>query len=173
MALTAANLLDTLTVATNGIFNNAGLGITLAANKNFSVQNSAILNLTGTSTMVAVSGTGTKTFGATSTVNYGGANQVVALEIYGHLQLSVGGTKTPPAGTNTVVGNFTVTAGVTYAGNTNNTNVSIGGNLTNSGTFNVGTGTYTFNGTGVQTLTGVPSSPTLAIANTGIAAGAG
>jgi hypothetical protein len=167
VALSSANTLDTLTVATNGIFNNAGFAITLAANKNFSVQNGATFNLTGTSTMAAVSGSGTKTFGATSTVNYAGTNQNVTAETYGHLTLSGSGTKTPAAGTTTVAGDFTLSSGVTYAGTTNNPSVQFAGNFSNSGTFTSGTGTYTFNGGGAQSLTGATTFTSLTMNNTG------
>src|SRR5205807_1431191 len=83
---------------------------------------------------------------ATTTVNYYGSSQTVSAETYGHLTLSGSGTKTPAAGTITVAGDFTLATGVTYAGTTNNPAVNLAGNFSNSGTFNSGTGTFTFNG---------------------------
>ncbi|HSZ87457.1 MAG TPA: hypothetical protein VK787_15595 [Puia sp.] len=72
---TATNISGNLSVQ-SGIFNNGGFAMTLA------------------STMAAVSGGGTKTFGATSTVNYGGTNQAVTADSYGNLSLSGSGNKT-------------------------------------------------------------------------------
>ncbi len=142
VALTPANLLDNLTVQ-SGTFRNGGFAITLAANKNFIVQNGAMFILTGTSTMAGVSGTGTKTFGATSAADYSGVNQAVTRETYGHLLMSGSGTKTPAAGTTGVVGNFSLAGGVTFAGPTNNPVYQFQGNFSNSGTFNSGTGVHT------------------------------
>lgn len=103
--------------------------------------------------------TGTLTASANgNTVNYTGAAQTIKLPsagTYWHLGLSGSNTKTPVAGTYTISGNFTLGAGVTYAGNTNNPVVNLAGNFTNNGTFNSGTGLFTFNGTtGAQALTG-------------------
>jgi hypothetical protein len=106
-AITATNVTRDLSVQ-SGILNNGGFAITLANNRNFSVSNGATFNLSGTSTMVTVSGTGTKTFGATSTVDYNGTNQTVTAQAYGNLILSGSGTKTMPAGPTTVAGNFTL-----------------------------------------------------------------
>jgi MSHA biogenesis protein MshQ len=165
IALTATRILGNLTVAANGILNNGGLAITLAAARNFAVQANGRFNLTGTSTMVAVSGGGTKTFNATSTVNYGGANQAATAETYGNLIMSGTGTKTPAAGTTTIAGNFTLGAGVTYAGTTNNPVVNLAGDFSNSGTFNSGTGVFSFNGTAAQTLTGATTFTNLTMNN--------
>ncbi|MEI7456711.1 MAG: LamG domain-containing protein [Nitrosomonadales bacterium] len=49
-------------------------------------------------------------------------------------------------------GNLTVSAGGTFTGAGYAPNVNIKGNLTNSGTFDPGQGTWTFNGTTVQTI---------------------
>ena len=84
----------------SGIFNNGGFAITLASTKQFSVSNGATFNLSGTSSMVTVSRTGSsKTFGATSTVNYAGTTQTVSTENYGNLALSGSGNKTISNGT--------------------------------------------------------------------------
>ena len=114
----------------------------------------------------------TRTLAATSTVNYYGSSQTVSAETYGHLTLSGSGTKTPAAGTITVAGDFTLATGVTYAGTTNNPVVNLAGNFSNSGTFNSGTGTFTFNGTGAQTLTGATTFANLKMNNsTGLTIG--
>ncbi len=162
--LTSTNLLGGIDVQ-SGILNNGTFAITLPAGQNFQVQNGATFNLTGTSTMAGVSGGGTKTFGATSTVNYAGASQAVTAETYGNLILSGSGTKTPAAGTTIVAGDFTLSGGVTYAGTTNNPVYQFRGNFSNSGTFNSGTGLYTFNGTSVQSLTGATTFTNLTLNN--------
>src|SRR5581483_595160 len=115
---------------------------------------------TGTSTMVTVSGGGTKTFDPTSTVNYRGANQAVTAETYGNLSLTGSGTKTIAAGTTTVAGDLTLASGVTYSG-ANNPTVNLAGDLSDSGTFTSGTGTFTFNGTSAQNVTGTSSNTTI------------
>ena len=98
--ITGTNLTGNLSVQ-SGTFANGGFAITLASAKNFSVANGATFDLTGASIMVAVSG-GTKTFGASSTVDYAGTTQSVSAETYGNLSVSGSGIKTVAG--NTVVG---------------------------------------------------------------------
>jgi hypothetical protein len=58
----------------SGTLSNGGFAISLANGKTFEVANGATFRLTGTSGMVtAASGSITKTFGATSTVDYAGS----------------------------------------------------------------------------------------------------
>ena len=115
-------------------------------------------------------------FNPTSTVDYYGTSQTVTAETYGHLNLSTSGTKTMPATPMTTQGNFTMsgTASATAAANlTVNGNFTLGpgttfgaassshivrGNFSNSGTFTAGTSTFTFNGTGTQTIGGSNST---------------
>jgi len=109
--------------------------------------------------------TATLTPGTTSTVNFNrSGNQTVPIGVssvaYANLTLSGSGTKTPTAGTGSLAGNFTLSSGVTWAGNSNNPVINIAGNFTNNGTFNSGTGTYTFNGSAGQTITGTASGTT-------------
>jgi VCBS repeat-containing protein len=80
----------------SGELSNGGHAITLAANKSLVVHDDATLTLIGTTTLPVVSGTGTHTLGAESTVRYGGGNQVVAHADYGHLVLGGSGTKSMP-----------------------------------------------------------------------------
>jgi hypothetical protein len=77
----------------------------------------------------------THTLGATSTVEYGGSNQSVSAESYGHLTFSGSGTKTFASGTTYIAGDFTVSAGTANA-------------TTNSTTIN-------YNGSGAQTVAGI------------------
>ncbi|MFL6650456.1 MAG: DUF6701 domain-containing protein [Sulfurifustaceae bacterium] len=157
------NVLGNIVVQT-GVFNDAGFSIQGAAGKTFSVANGATFNITNASGMVT--GFSTRSFGATSTVNYAlNGNQPVSAETYGHLSLSGGGTKTPAAGTTTIQGNFSLAAGVTYAGTTNNPTVNLAGSFLNGGTFNSGTGVFTFDGTTAQTLTGATTFSRMALNN--------
>ncbi|MDP2366427.1 MAG: hypothetical protein Q8M94_21960, partial [Ignavibacteria bacterium] len=95
-AITGVNVIGNLQVQT-GILNNGGFAINLANNRSFSVSNDATFNLFSTSGMVTVLGTGTKTFGSNSIVDYAGSSQTVSNESYGGLMLSGSGTKTLPA----------------------------------------------------------------------------
>lgn len=161
-AVTATNVLGNVRVQ-SGTLNNGGFAMVGGAGDTFEVANGARFNLSGTSAMATVF---TKSFGATSTVNYQGGVQDVSVETYGHLILNGGSTKTPLGGTITVAGDFTLGAGTIYAGNTNNTVVNLAGNFSNSGTFNSGTGLFTFNGTAAQGITGVTTFTNLTDSNT-------
>ena len=140
------------------------------------VSNGAFLKIGGTNSFPA--GYAVHTFQPTSTVDYYGTNQTVTAETYGHLNLSTSGTKTMPATPMTIQGNFTMsgTASATAAASlTVNGNFTLGpgttfgggasafshivrGNFSNSGTFTAGTSTFTFNGTGIQTIGGSNST---------------
>lgn len=163
---------------TSGIFDLSTFTINRsAAGGTITVSNSTTLKIGGTNTFPT--NYTTHTLGATSTVEYGGANQTVTAESYGHLTLSGSGTKTMPGSAMTIAGNFSMagTASAT-AGNalTVNGDVSIGasgtptfnastfthnvkGNWTFSGgTFTASTGTINFNGTSAQTIGGTVST---------------
>ncbi len=143
VTLTAASTITSLTVQNGGTLN---------------------LNLTGNA-MPTVSGT--KTFDTTSTVNYNFAgNQNISPETYGNLSVSTSGTKTPLAGTFNIVGNFVINTGPTWAGNTNNPVMNIGGNITRTGTYTSGTGMHTFNGAGTQTISAGITITNVTISNT-------
>jgi hypothetical protein len=132
-----------------GIFNNGGFAIAGATGKTFEVANGATFNITGTSAMVT--GFTTKTFGATSTVNYGGTTQTVSGETYGHLTISGSGTKTMGA-SSTVEGTLTLTAGTFTLG---------AYTLTLNSLVSVGSGTMTGGCTSNITIGGVGESTTL------------
>ena len=138
------------------------------------VANGATLKIGGTNSFPA--NYLTHTLGATSTVEYNGTAQTVTAESYGHLTLSGSGTKTMPGSAMTIAGNFTMagTASATAAqALTVNGNFTVGssttfgaasyghavkGNFSNSGTFNAGSSTFTFNGTSGQTIGGTNST---------------
>jgi MSHA biogenesis protein MshQ len=171
-ALTTTNLLSDLSVQ-SGTLHSGGFTIAGAAAAQFSVSDGATFSTTTAGANAMVSGFGSKTFEAASTVAYAGANQTVTAETYGNLGLSGSATKTPVAGTTIVAGNFALASGVTFAGTTNNPNYQFAGNFANSGTFNSGTGTYTFNGAGAQGFTGATTFTNLTLNNSGSAAGTG
>jgi hypothetical protein len=129
-AINGTNVNRTINVQ-SGIFNNGGFAITVGNNYSFNVSNGATFNLSGTSTMVTVSGGGTKTFGATSIVDYNGTNQTVTAQAYGNLILSGSGTKTMPGGATTVAGNFTLSGSAVA---TPAASVAVAGATTISGT---------------------------------------
>ena len=180
-AITGTQVTGNLSVQ-SGTFNNGGFAITLASAKNFSVATDATFNLNGTSTMVTVSGGGTKNFAATSTVDYAGTSQTVTAEAYGNLTLSGSGTKTMPASTISIAGNFTLadgssvnatagaaintlgdfTLGANTTFNAGTFTHSVGGDWINNGaTFNPGTGVIVLNGTnGFQNLWGTSDNTT-------------
>jgi len=87
-------------------------------------------------------------------------NQTIATTnaTYPNLVLSGSGNKTPNAGTLNILGNLTVSAGTTFRGTTSDPAVNLAGDFSNGGTFNSGTGTFTFNGAGAQTLGGTVAS---------------
>ncbi|MEZ4815670.1 MAG: hypothetical protein R3A80_10760 [Bdellovibrionota bacterium] len=135
---------------------------------NLDLQAAATLTLNRTTNGMPTV-TGTKTFNPTSTVVYSAnATQIVTAETYGNLTLSrTSGTRTrtPAAGTINIVGNFVINASIVWGGNTNNPTVNMGGNFTNSGTFTPGTGLYTFNGTGTQTISAATTWINLKVTN--------
>ena len=124
------------------------------------------LNLTGGNTITGfIANTN-----CPNTVNYSGASQTVRSINYCNLSLSGSGTKTLQTGTTTISGNLTLSGnatttsviGLTISGNitiSSGTTFSagsfthnIGGNWTNSGTFNQGTSTINFNGTNAASI---------------------
>jgi hypothetical protein len=79
----------------------------------------------------------------------GSASIISPLTVNGNLTLSTGGVLDVNANL-TVAGNVTVGSGVTM--NENGATISVGGNWSQSGTFNPTTGTTIFNGTGDQAV---------------------
>ncbi|MBK6732396.1 MAG: hypothetical protein IPG60_16055 [Bacteroidetes bacterium] len=118
--------------------------ITLASGKNLSVSDDATLSLTGNS-MVGVSG-GIKTFGATSTVDYAGGGQTVTAETYGNLIFSNNGTKTLPAATIIVKGDFSTSGNIVTSQASYPINVSGDVILGSTRAFKAGSATHTVEG---------------------------
>lgn len=154
-----------VTIAGNLTGNNAGSTWVNGAN--------STLNYGGAATPM-----GTRVFTASAagnTVNYIGAAQTVdlpTLSTYYNLTLSGSGAKTMPATAMTVAGNFsmsgtatataaaalavggdfTIGTGATF--NAGAFNHTVGGNWSETGTFNPGAGTVTLNGAIAQTISG-------------------
>ncbi|MDD8018054.1 MAG: T9SS type A sorting domain-containing protein [Bacteroidota bacterium] len=153
-----------------------GSGSTLT--NNGTVTSSSLLNGSGTFTqgttgILNIGGTiGITTLNvsaAGNTVNYTGAGQTVTPMTYHNLTLSgsgipiltglstingtftLSGTVAPTAATGmTISGNFSIGSGTSFtAGSFSHI---LKGNLSNSGTFNAGTSSFTFNGTSAQTV---------------------
>jgi uncharacterized repeat protein (TIGR01451 family)/gliding motility-associated-like protein len=163
-AITSSRVTGDLSVQ-SGMLNNGGLAISLATDKNFSVSNGSTFNLSGTSSMPAVSGAGVKTFGATSTTNYLGTGQTVANETYGHLILSTSGAKAISSGA-TTQGDFTIsgTASATAGGA-----LTIAGNITLGNGTSFTAGSFTHNLSGNWTNNGATftnTGSTISFANT-------
>jgi hypothetical protein len=91
-----------------------------------------------------------------STLTVGGFN----LTVSGATTLSGTINYTSTTGTKTFTGLITINATGIWNNTTNNESITIRGGITNNGTFNAGTGTYTFN-TNNQTVTGTLTIPNL------------
>ena len=179
-AISAANVLGNVRVQA-GNLNNGGFAIVGGAGDTFQVADGARFNLTGT-TSVMPTGFSTTTLGTAvgnmSTVSFQGTGiQVIASgPTYGHLIAAGGNEKRPAAGTLTVAGDLTVSAGSTFNANTSDPVVNVTGNVTVDGTYTAsatpasaltiggnlsGTGTYTGNAAPVN-LAGNFTRPTTA-----------
>ncbi len=174
VTLSGATTITNLTIGdstSNSIFSDGGYVITPGTG--------SVLTLTS-GTYQLGSGTvgtswpswGTANISSGTTVNYasGVAQAISASPSYQNLSFTGAGTKTTAAGTISVGGNWNVDGG-TAALNTNNSNVTVtgnvtgagaitsgtgnitlGGNWTNSGTFTKDAGTVTYNGSSSQTV---------------------
>lgn len=160
-----AGTLDLSTFTANRGTTVAGGGLTVA--------NNAILKIGGINTFPL--NYATVSLGLTSTVEYSGTNQAVAVQPYGNLTLSASSgavVKTMPATAFTVSGNFTsaiaggtsvtytAASNITISGNVNigtattfnggSFTVSTSGNWINNGTFSGGTGSVVITGGGAS-----------------------
>lgn len=123
-------------------------------------------------TAISSTNTPTITLGGSSTIEYssGSAQVVTARSDYANLTFSGAGAKTTASGTTTVAGNWSVTGGtatlntnnssITVTGNITGTGaitsgsgtISLAGNWTNNGTFTADSGTVNYNKAGAQTV---------------------
>src|SRR5215831_1365167 len=176
-----------VTLAVNTATNNGNVTVTAgtldlstyqlngnAVVETLSVANGATLRIGANNFPTSYS---TRSFGATSTVEYYGAAQTVSAETYGHLTLSGSSTKTMPAtalttqgnftmsgtasatagASMTVGGNFTIGAGTTFSAATFGHFVK--GDFTNNGTYAPSSSSsFTFKGTSGQTIGGANST---------------
>ncbi len=184
----------TLDLSTFSADRATGGGTTLGGT--LSVANGATLKIGGTHTFPA--NYQTHSLGASSTVEYSGTSQTVSAEAYGNLGLSSGSgaaVKTMPSSAMTIAGDltsslgagtslsFTAAAAITVQGNVSigpSTTfnggafaISVGGNWSNNGAFNGGTGSLTLSGAGaVISGNGANNFNNLTIAGAGTTASA-
>ncbi len=141
--VTRAKVLGNITIQT-GILNNGGKAINGNAAKNFTVANGATFIISGGN---FPTGFGTNTLGATSTVEYSESGPQSVFNVvspgYGHLIFSTSGMKTA-SGPLFVQGNILINSGPTLA-LTNDTHTILG-NLSNSGTVTITTGSINLTG---------------------------
>ncbi len=171
------NVAATLSGTTN--FNN----VTIASGKELWMTSGSTMRIAGTMNNMGIWKT---VIGGQTTVEYNGGSQTILnpngpTTGYHHLVLSGSGTKTMPATSLNIAGNFTLSGtvsatvgqSITVAGNitvgTGTTlglgafSHSVGGNITNSGgTFNSSSSSITLNGSSAQTIT---STAAVAFAN--------
>lgn len=144
----ALNLLDVTTTATNT--GTVTVTNTLSGAGTFTQGASSTLNMNGATFSLT-------TFNASAsgnTVNYGAsAAQAIKGTTYHHLTASGAGTKTLSAAT-VVNGDLNISSATTVLDiSTNNYALSVGGNWSNSGSFTERFGTVTFNGSSAQIIT--------------------
>ncbi|HLF14942.1 MAG TPA: hypothetical protein VI932_08660, partial [Bacteroidota bacterium] len=141
-----------------------------AAGGTIAVSGGATLRIGGTNGFP--SNYSTVSLNPASTVEYYGSNQTIATAAYGNLTLDGTGSKTMPASTLTlggnflatgtasataqgslmVAGNFTIDPGATF--DAASFTHEIGGDWSNGGTFTPSTGTMVMNGTAAQSMSG-------------------
>lgn len=119
----------------------------------FSQGTTGILNYSSSNANLTVSTFNASAVGNTVNYNFTGAFNIPipADGNYHHLTVAGGSTKTQTAAT-IATGNLLISAGTIY--NSNNFNLSVGGDFTNNNTFVAGTATVMLNGSALQTIGG-------------------
>ncbi|MBA3705693.1 MAG: hypothetical protein H0W84_07265, partial [Bacteroidetes bacterium] len=116
----------------------------------------SILTLTKVG-FLAAAGTTLTANAANNTISYNisAGSETIKNPVAGYYNLSLSGTTIRSLGAALIVlNNFTTSSPL----NTNNRNITVGGNWLNSGTFTAGTGTVTLNGAGAQSLGGTSTT---------------
>lgn len=144
--LTGATATTTLTIGdltANSVFDDGGLQLTSTGTLNLTSGTFKLGSATAATTFPAFA---TRNIAAGTTVEYasGVAQTVSITPAYQNLTFSGAGTKTTAAGTLSVAGDWS--AGSATALNTNNTVVSLSGNLAGGGAITQGTGLITLGG---------------------------
>jgi len=152
----------TLTTSATGTINfNGGAAQTVGT---YTTYNKIAVN----NTAGGVTLTGTTIFGGTLTVTTGTfAVGAFALTVTGATSVSGTLSITSTTGTKTFTGNVTINSGGTWDNTSVNAAVALAGSLQNDGTFNAGTGVYTFSGA-AKTISGANavSIPNLTVTGT-------
>lgn len=158
VTLTAAVTVTTLTignVTANSVFSDGGFQVTSTGTLNLT---SGTFKLGSASAATTFPAFATRNISSGTTVEYasGVAQTVSITPSYQNLTFSGAGTKTTASGTLSVAGNWA--AGSTTALNTNNTVISLTGNLSGSGNITQGTELITVGGDWTNTGTFTASS---------------
>lgn len=144
-----------------GAFSSGLLVVTTPGHNIGSISGSGTMRTT-TSTLPAGTYT-TFTASGGGTIEYSAAISMNSRSTYNNLLIS---SIVSMTATNlTVNGNLTIGSGSTLDNAANNADINLAGNWSNSGTFNAGTGTVTFNGTTAQSITGPTTFNNLTINN--------
>ncbi len=140
---TTASTLTIGDVTSNSIFDDGGFGLTSTGTLNLTSGTYKLGSASAATTFPAFA---TRNITAGTTVEYraGVAQTVSTTPSYSNLVFSGAGTKTTATGTLTIEGDWTV--GSTTALNTNNTVVSLTGNLVETANLTQGTGAMTIGG---------------------------
>jgi hypothetical protein len=142
-------------VTANSVFSDGGFQLTSTGTLNLT---SGTMQLGSATTATTLPAFATRNIAAGTTVEYaaGVAQTVSATPAYANLTFSGAGAKTTAAGTLSIGGNWTLSGGAATL-STNNTVVSLTGNL--AGTGNIAQGTGTISLAGDWTNTGTFSAP--------------
>jgi fibronectin-binding autotransporter adhesin len=103
---------------------------------------------------------------AGGTIEYVGPMTMNNRSVYNNISIIGTGNVTMTNTDLTLNGSLTIASGATLNNTTNNRNITIARNITNNGTFNIGTGTVTFNGSLSSAISGSTTFTNLVISKT-------